>query len=82
MDVQNAVLLVDSTSTAHSRGYLEQKCPYKSQLDKIRRVKWAVRSASVVSWHAVLVQFLVCLLRLNRYRILMYRNAAPCSMSL
>ena len=55
MNVHSTVLLVDSTSTACYRGYLEQVCPYKSQLDKIRRVKWVVKSASVVSWHAVMV---------------------------
>jgi hypothetical protein len=38
--------------------------------------------ASVVSWHAVTVKFLGCVLRLNGFRILIYRNPAACSESL
>jgi hypothetical protein len=39
-------------------------------------------SASVVSWHAVMVQFLVFLLSLNWCGcVLMYRNVTTCSKS-
>lgn len=62
MNVQNAVLLAetqlqlrDSEVTSSRNAHISH-----SLIRYLRRDKWAVRSASMVSWHVVMVQFFAC----------------------
>jgi hypothetical protein len=57
---------------------------YKPEVDSHSyRVNCAVMSARAVGWHAVMVQFVVCLLSLNWCGcILTHRNVTTCRESL